>query len=83
MGLNPFSSRWARRFGWPVLVFNALTHASVLKQDGRQERLSRAILARDNALQGSDNPSLSAPQQAQFSGCAIGPGWGRPRTSAK
>src|SRR5262249_55256652 len=26
VGLHPASSRWARRFGWPTLVFNALTH---------------------------------------------------------
>ena len=83
VGISPVSSRWARRFGWPVLVFNALTHASLLKQDGRHGRLSRAILARDHALQGTDNPSLSASQQAQFSGRSVGPGWRKPGASAE
>jgi FPC/CPF motif-containing protein YcgG len=50
IGLHPNSSRIARRFAWPALVFNP--HAQF-------ERLRRRIRARDEALQGHVNPNLT------------------------
>jgi FPC/CPF motif-containing protein YcgG len=87
VGLHPASSRWARRFGWPLLVFNALSHSVPLLRAGKYERMHDRIIERDRCLQGCDNPSLDAPQVAQFSGravddswsCPAGHGHGRPR----
>jgi uncharacterized protein len=75
VGLHPAATRWSRRFAWPVLVFNSLTHAVPLRQSGKHERMRQRILARDRRLQGSDNPSLGASQLAQFSGRQVGPDW--------
>lgn len=74
VGMHPASSRWARRFSWPLLVFNALTHADEMRARGKHERMSQLVLGRDRILQGSDNPSLHASQRDQFSGRAVEPG---------
>ena len=75
VGLHPASSRWARRFAWPTLVFNALTHSEELKKSGNYERMQERILNRDHELQGSENPSLHCPQIAQFSGRHVDDSW--------
>ena len=59
VGLHPRSSRLARRFRWPALVFNPHAQFERLRREGRFERLRDRIRARDIALQGSINPSLS------------------------
>jgi FPC/CPF motif-containing protein YcgG len=59
VGLHPRSSRLARRFRYPALVFNPHAQFERLRREGRFERLRDLIRARDLALQGSLNPSLS------------------------
>jgi len=59
VGLHPLSSRLARRFQWPTLVFNPHDQFSRLREDGRFEGLRSAIRARDVALQGNENPNLA------------------------
>lgn len=59
VGLHPLSSRLARRFRWPTLVFNPHQQFSRLREEGRFEGLRSAIRARDIALQGTENPNLS------------------------
>jgi FPC/CPF motif-containing protein YcgG len=59
VGLHPRSSRLARRFRYPTLVFNPHAQFERLRREGRFERLRDLIRARDIALQGSINPSLS------------------------
>lgn len=78
VGLHPAASRFARRFGWPLLVFNALTHAEHLKATGKYDGMQSKILARDERLQGAANPSLPFSQFAQFSGRAVDAGWRSP-----
>ncbi len=79
IGLHPASSRLARRFGWPALVFNAHAQFDRLKADGRYPKLQRAIRAREMALQGSLNPNLSdfgeQSEARQYSGRAVGEDW--------
>lgn len=75
VGLHPAASRWSRRFAWPVLVFNALSHSLALADAGKTTRMRERILERDHLLQGSDNPALASPQLAQFSGAAPSPHW--------
>ncbi|MDQ6690439.1 MAG: YqcI/YcgG family protein [Gemmatimonadota bacterium] len=59
VGLNPGSSRAARRFHWPTLVFNPHEQFSRLREQGRFDGLRSAIRARDIALQGTENPNLA------------------------
>jgi FPC/CPF motif-containing protein YcgG len=59
IGLHPRSSRLARRFDWPALVFNPHAQFERLRRDGLLERLRDRIRARDIALQGSLNPNLA------------------------
>ncbi len=59
VGLHPLSSRLARRFHWPALVFNPHEQFSRLREEGRFEGLRSAIRQRDVALQGTENPNLA------------------------
>jgi FPC/CPF motif-containing protein YcgG len=82
VGLHPESSRLARRFGWPVLVFNPHAQFQRLRADGRYARLRQAIRAREMALQGSLNPNLGdfgeSSEARQYSGRAVEPRWACP-----
>jgi uncharacterized protein len=75
VGMHPGSSRLARRFPWPTLVFNALTHSELLRKQGRYELMQQRIRARDLRLQGTLNPNLERCQAAQFSGRDVGDNW--------
>ena len=59
IGLHPASSRIARRFRWPALVFNPHAQFTRLREEGRFDGLQSAIRARDTALQGDTNPNLA------------------------
>lgn len=59
VGLNPQSSRLARRFQWPALVFNPHAQFERLRREGTFARLRDLIRARDLALQGSINPTAA------------------------
>ena len=79
VGLHPASSRLARRFGWPVLVFNPRAQFERLREDGRYGGLRDQIRAREIALQGDLNPNLAefgeASEARQYSGRAAGSEW--------
>ena len=72
VGLHPAASRFARRFAWPTLIFNAHEQFEKLREDGRFGRLREVIRARDKDLQGDLNPNLSDfgefPEARQYSG---------------
>jgi FPC/CPF motif-containing protein YcgG len=59
IGLHPNSSRLARRFHWPTLVFNPHAQFERLRREGRFDQLRDAIRERDIALQGTLNPVLA------------------------
>ncbi len=79
VGLHPFSSRHARRFAWPTLVFNVHEQFERLREGGRFARVREVIRAREIELQGSLNPNLSdfgeLPEARQYSGRPVGEGW--------
>ncbi|WP_447762908.1 guanitoxin biosynthesis heme-dependent pre-guanitoxin N-hydroxylase GntA [Sphingopyxis panaciterrae] len=79
VGLHPGSSRPARRFGRPVLVFNLHDQFEQLRAEGRYERMRERILDRDEKLAGSVNPMLArhgdASEAAQYSGRAVDDEW--------
>ena len=59
IGLHPGSSRMARRFAWPALVFNPHDQFESLRRKGVYQRLGRIVRSRDISFQGSLNPSLA------------------------
>ena len=72
VGLHPRSSRLARRFRWPALVFNPHAQFQRLRAEGRFERLRTRIREREIDLQGSLNPNLAdfgeSSEARQYSG---------------
>ncbi len=79
VGLNPGSSRIARRFKWPTLVFNPHSVFDRLREQGKYEKLKSMIRDREIALQGSLNPNLAdfgeASEAGQYSGLVHPPEW--------
>ena len=86
VGMHSNSSRVARRFPWPTLVFNPHEQFERLRADGKWRRMQQAIRARDVALQGSINPMLSdfgeESEARQYSGRAVERDWVAPFPSA-
>ena len=82
VGLHPHSSREARRFPWPTLVFNPHAQFENLRQEGRWDRLQQVIRQRETQLQGSLNPNLAdhgtATEARQYSGRAVEADWQAP-----
>ena len=82
IGLHPNSSRQARRFRWPAMVFNPHEQFERLRGDGKWKRMQQTIRERDLALQGSINPMLSdfgeATEARQYSGRAVEADWRAP-----
>lgn len=58
IGMHPASSRAARRFKYPVLVFNPHAQFEKLRKMNRYENLKNIIRKRDVAYSGSVNPML-------------------------
>ncbi|NEZ04942.1 YqcI/YcgG family protein [Wenzhouxiangella sp. XN201] len=79
IGLHAHSSRLARRFSHPVLVFNSHRQFEKLREDGRYWKMQKATRSRDLALQGSLNPNLAefgaASEARQYSGRKVEAGW--------
>lgn len=87
VGLHARSSREARRFRWPTLVFNFHEQFERLRAVGKMPHMQRTIRERDRQLQGSVNPMLSdfgdASEARQYSGRAVGEEWQAPFTPAQ
>lgn len=79
VGLHPQSSRLARRFAWPTLVFNAHVQFERLREQHIFERMRKTIRERDYKLQGSLNPNLNnygeRSEARQYSGRAVEGDW--------
>lgn len=87
IGLHSRSARDARRFPWPVLVFNPHEQFEKLRSDGKWQRMKQTIRERDVQLQGSVNPMLSdfgqSSEARQYSGRAVDESWRAPFTPVK
>lgn len=79
VGLHPHSSRPARRFDRPTMVFNLHDQFERLRAEGKYESMREKILVRDEALAGSRNPMLArhgaASEARQYSGRAVDDAW--------
>ena len=87
IGLHPNSSRIARRFRWPAMIFNPHRQFERLRAEGQWNRMRQTIRERDLRLQGSVNPMLSdfgeASEARQYSGRAVEENWRPPFVPAK
>ena len=79
VGLHPRSSRPARRFSRPTMVFNLHDQFDRLREEGRYERMRERILERDRKLAGEINPMLArhgdASEARQYSGRQVDDSW--------
>ncbi len=79
IGMHPRATRRARRFRFPVMIFNLHSQFETLRADGRYEKLQRAIAARDVMFSGSTNPMLADHGQRsearQYSGRSVDEDW--------
>ena len=80
VGLSPASERWARRFPWPLLVFNDHAQFQRLREQHRFERLKGQIRHRDEQLHGTANEMLEDygaghSEARQYAGRQVGPNW--------
>lgn len=79
VGLHAASSRFARRFAWPTLVFNAHRQFEKLRADSQYDRFQEVIRNRERDLQGSLNPNLAdfgtSSEARQYSGRPVEEGW--------
>jgi FPC/CPF motif-containing protein YcgG len=79
VGLHAASSRAARRFAWPTLVFNAHDQFEALRESGRFPRFQRVIRQAEETLQGTINPMLAdygaRSEATQYSGRQVEPTW--------
>lgn len=79
VGLAPESERWARRFPWPLLVFNDHTQFQRLREENRFNRMRNQIRERDTKLHGVENAMLddygAHSEARQYAGRQVGPEW--------
>ncbi|UOE36313.1 YqcI/YcgG family protein [Hymenobacter monticola] len=79
VGLHPGSSRAARQFGHPTLVFNAHAQFEQIRANGRYDGLRDTIRKRDVAYSGSVNPMLQnfgeASEVYQYTGKVYDDAW--------
>jgi hypothetical protein len=82
IGMHAHSSREARRFRWPTLVFNLHEQFERLRADEKWGRMQERIREREIEFEGSVNPMLNdfgeASEARQYSGRAVGEDWQAP-----
>jgi uncharacterized protein len=79
IGLHAASSRQARQFKYPALVFNPHAQFEQLKTINKYEKMKQAVRKRDIALSGSVNPMLQdfgeSSEVYQYSGRKYDDSW--------
>lgn len=82
IGMHENSSRVARRFPWPAMIFNPHEQFERLRSDGKWKHMQETIRQRDMQLQGSVNPMLSDfgehSEARQYSGRVVEENWRAP-----
>jgi FPC/CPF motif-containing protein YcgG len=79
IGMHPGSSRLARRFAYPAMVFNTHAQFDALEDKSLYDRFVAVVRGRDQALQGSLNPNLAGAgirsEARQYAGRAVEERW--------
>lgn len=87
VGLHPRSSRPARGFERPALIFNLHDQFETLRDAGLYDKMRSTIIARDVALAGEPNPMLARfgemSEARQYSGRAVSENWVCPFSEAR
>lgn len=85
IGLHPDSSRPARRFTRPAIVFNPHAQFERLRARGKYDAMKRAVRQRDLVYAGTVNPMLAdfgeSSEAVQYSGIQNGTNWKCPFAS--
>ena len=86
IGMHADSSRAARRFPWPAMIFNPHEQFERLRAEGKWKHMQETIRERDRQLQGTINPMLSdfgeQSEARQYSGRVVEEGWRAPFEAA-
>lgn len=84
IGLHPSSSRPARRFKYPAMIFNPHVQFDHLREKSRFDKMKDVVRARDYAMSGCINPMLddfgATSEARQYTGRQYEPGWQCPLT---
>jgi uncharacterized protein len=79
IGLHPGSSRLARQFRYPVLVFNPHAQFEQMRQKDQYGKMQNIVRKRDESYSGSVNPMLkdfgTASEVYQYSGRQYDQNW--------
>lgn len=79
VGLHPASSRKARQYKYPVLIFNPHSQFEKLRTENHYHKMQQIVRKRDEEFSGSVNPMLAdfgnAPEVFQYSGRVYDPSW--------
>ena len=79
IGLHPASSRPARRFKYPAIVFNPHAQFDKLRAAHQYEKMKKIVRKRDKIYSGSINPMLKdfgeASEARQYTGHQHDAGW--------
>ena len=79
IGLHPASSRKARQYKYPVLVFNPHSQFEKLREENHYHKMQKIVRERDVQYSGSVNPMLAdfgdAPEVFQYSGRVYDSSW--------
>jgi len=86
IGMHPGSSRLARRFKNPAIVFNPHAQFEKIKSENKYEKIKAIVRKRDEKISGSINPMLAdfgeRSESFQYSGKSYDPGWQCPLNTA-
>lgn len=84
IGLHPASSRPARQFKYPAIVFNPHVQFQQLRDNAQFDKMKEIVRARDHAMCGSINPMLNdfgaASEARQYTGRRYQADWQCPLT---
>ena len=79
IGIHAASSRVARRFAWPTLIFNPHRQFDELRAEGDFGRFRQVIRRGEMRLQGDANPMLAdfgtRSEAMQYSGRRVSAAW--------
>ena len=79
IGLHPASSRAARRFNFPAIVFNPHAQFEQLRENRQYDKMKKIIRKKDTELDGSINPMLqdfgNASEVFQYTGQQLTNAW--------
>jgi len=78
-GIHSGSPRFARRFGWPTIVFNTHEQFDNLRREGIFEKFRDGVRKKDKELQGYVNPAAEdvgvVSEAIQYTGIIDNPSW--------